>query len=298
VIAFGTPITDPEAYSRYARPGIERVAEPDSEVYAFAAVGSISRGFNLVLDAAAGREDLEALVLVHQDVEIADPEICPTVRAVLSDPGVAAIGPVGAVGATSIAWWEGEISAAPVTHRYQEHGGGEMPAYSFKPHASVPAEVDTLDGSLLVLSPWAVRDVRFDEGLALGHGYDLDFCRQLTAAGKRLLTAGIRTVHHRPLELIAKDDLWIEAHMQFAAKWDDASSEWKDRARRAEAEREAARTIAYSTASKMDARALPLERELDELESTLSWRLTRPLRELNLRRRRRAQRQPSSLTPL
>ena len=48
-----------------------------------------------------------------------------------------------------------------------------------------PAEVDTLDGQLLVLSPWAVRNVRFDESLLLGHGYDLDFCLQVRAAGRK-----------------------------------------------------------------------------------------------------------------
>ena len=39
---------------------------------------------------------------------------------------------------------------------------------------------------------------------------------------------------------------------------------WKRRARRAEAEREAARAVAFSDELKLDARVLELERELDE----------------------------------
>ena len=51
-------------------------AEPDSEILANAASGSIFRSYNLLLDMAAERDDLEALVLAHQDAEIQDPDFC------------------------------------------------------------------------------------------------------------------------------------------------------------------------------------------------------------------------------
>src|SRR5436309_718918 len=156
MIAFGSSMTDPEAYRRYARPGIELAAEHDSEVYAFAAAGSICRSYNLLLDTAATRENLDALVIVGQEVEIADP------------------------------------------------------------------------------------------------------------------------------------DLWIEAHIKVAEKWngrmpgvDVGEVQWKQRARRAEAEREVARTAAYSTASRFDARVVPLERALEDMTDSLSWRITTPLRRMN-----------------
>ena len=53
-----------------------------------AAAGSIFRSYNLILDAAAAREDLEALVLVHQDAELADPDFCAKLRRALADPDV------------------------------------------------------------------------------------------------------------------------------------------------------------------------------------------------------------------
>ena len=62
-------------------------------------------------------------------------------------------------------------------------------------------EVDTLDGFLLVLSPWAVRNIRFDEALGEFHGYDLDFCLQVREAGRKVVTADFRAIHHRPLEM-------------------------------------------------------------------------------------------------
>lgn len=292
MIAFGCAMEDPEAYRRFALPGLERAAEPGSEVYAIAAVGPIARGYNLLLDAAARHDDLEALVLVNQRLEITDADLAAKVRSALADDPVAVAGPIGATGVTSIAWWEGAVSSAPVTHRYTDFGGGEMEAYSFVPRTPAPAEVETLDGLLLALSPWAVRNLRFDEALTLGIGFDLDFCLQARAEGRRVCTADLRCTYHGPLELVSDHDMWIEAHMKVAAKWEGRDpglppreADWRHRARVAEAEREAARTVAYSTASRVDAEAIPRERELERLESTLSWRLTEPLRRLNERRR-------------
>ncbi len=68
--------------------------------------------------------------------------------------------------------------------------------------------------------------------------------------------------------------------------------DWKRRARRAEAEREAARSIAYGSALTLDARTLVFERELRWTEATLSWRITQPLRRLNHWRRSRNGAQP------
>ena len=131
MIAFGAAITRPEPYERYAEPGIRRAAEPGSAILAFAAVGPIARTYNLILDAAAERDDLEALVLVHPHLEIADPDFCATVRRTLRDPAVGVAGCVGAAGVRSIAWWEGVVSAGRMVHRYGEHGGGDLEAYSW-----------------------------------------------------------------------------------------------------------------------------------------------------------------------
>ena len=58
-------------------------------------------------------------------------------------------------------------------------------------------EVDTLDGFLLVISPWVVHNIRFDESLGmLLHGYDFDFCLQVRDAGRKVVTSDFRAVHH------------------------------------------------------------------------------------------------------
>jgi Glycosyltransferase like family len=292
LIAFGAAIRGAEAYTRYAQPGVRFASEPDSKVFAYASIEPIARTYNLILDAAAASEDLEALVLVHPHTEIIDESFGAKIRRALADPDVGAVSSAGATGVRSIAWWEGSVVSGPVRHVYEEHGGGEVPALSWTQRQPPPAEVEALDGQLLVLSPWAVRNLRFDETLLLGHGFDLDFSLQIRRAGRKLMVADLRLAHHRSLELISDVEVWVEAHIRVAQKWGDAlhgpvedEAAWKRRARRAEAQRESARTVAFSELMKLDARVLELEHALEEKTGSASWKATAPLRALNRLRR-------------
>jgi hypothetical protein len=297
MIAFGSPVTAPEIYERCAKPGIDRVAEPDSRVFAFRAMSSIFRSYNVILEQAAPLEDLEALVLLHQDAEIVDPDFCAKVRAIFSDPDVAVAGCIGAIGVRSIAWWEGSVTWASFIHRYAEYGGGDLPGFAWDVENRLPyarlGEVDVVDGFLMVLSPWAVRNVRFDESLGALHGYDLDFCLQVRKAGRKVVTAELRAVHNHSLELISDADGWVDAHVRIADKWErempgigDGPTDWKLRARRAEAEAEAARAAAASKQLQLDAREREFAHILSETTSSIGWRLTEPLRLLNRVRRK------------
>ena len=105
-------------------------------------------------------------------------------------------------------------------HRYYEHGGGELEGYGWARPAAPLGEVDAVDGFLLVLSPWAVRNVRFDETLPTGHGFDVDYCLQVREAGRKVVTADLRAIHHRTLELVSDFEIWVEGHIQLAEKWD------------------------------------------------------------------------------
>lgn len=292
MIAFGVVVTEPDAYERYSEPGVRLAAEPDSQVFAFATSGTMGHGCNLLLDAAAAHEDLEALVLLHPHTEIADAGFCAKVRAALEDPAVAVAGCAGASRLRTLAWWEAQASVGQIVQRYNESGGGEVPAFAWAQPSPPPDDVDAVDGLLLVLSPWAVRNVRFDEGLQLGFGYDLDYCLQARARGHRVVTFDAAVIQHRSVELIEDVELWVEGHIAFAEKWDaelagadGVAGESRLRARRAEAEREAARAVTYFRRLALDARVAQMRAQVDEAISTVSWRATAPLRDLNLWRR-------------
>jgi Glycosyltransferase like family len=294
MIVFACAVREPEAYRDHAGPGLELAAGPGCEVDVVAAMSSLCASYNLLLDRAARRERLEALIVVQENVELADPRFCENVRTALANPDVAVVGCAGATRVEGAAWWDGDITCGQVIHRYREYGGGELDAFAWAPTGAPPAEVDTVAGFLLVLAPWAVRSLRFDERLQLGTGFDVDYCARARQAGKKVVAADLRVIHHHRLELIGEPEAWIEAHVQLADKWDGRlpgapprPADWKQRARLAEAERDAARTEVFSNHSRLEAELLPLDRELTRMTSTPGWRLTAPLRQLNALRKRR-----------
>jgi hypothetical protein len=299
MIAFGSSITKPDVYERCAAAGFRLAGEPDTQVLAYPAAGSIFRSYNLLLDKARELDDLEALVLVHQDGEIVDPEFCAKLRAALADPEVAIVGCAGATGQPSIAWWEGAVTWASFAHRYEEFGGGEIAAMTFpggdNPTFARPGEVDAIDGVLIAMSAWAVRELRFDESFGgLLHGYDFDICAQARAAGRKVMTADLRLLHHHSIKLIDDIDDWVQAYIKVAEKWSAENgdeSAWREMALRAQAESAAARLLGgmadlvrkAQVAQDAEYRAA-LERELEEMRSSASWRITAPLRALGRRR--------------
>ncbi|HTX30990.1 MAG TPA: glycosyltransferase [Solirubrobacteraceae bacterium] len=290
MIAFGCSIISPDAYVQYAEPGLERVRESDSRILAHAAANSIARGLNVMMERAAALDGLEALVVVHQDVEIVDPEFCAKVRAALRDPAVGVVGCVGALGTRDMAWWDGRLSWTSAPYRYSEFGGGELDWIDDGSAASrAPGEVDSLYGVVLVLSPWAVQNLRLDESIGLLHGYDFDLCHQARAAGRKVLAADLKVVHHHELELIGQVEMWVEAHMRMAATLgagpsagEDEEAYWKARARRAEADAAAARLLAASRLLQAGATMQVQERGLETVLGSRSWKLTQPLRRAGL----------------
>ncbi len=297
MIAFGSSITSPETYERCARKGMRLAAEPDSEMLAQPAAGSIFTTYNQILDRAAARDDLDALVLLHQDAEIVDPDFCRKLRRALADPEVGVVGCVGAIGVRSIAWWEGSVTWASFVHRYLELGGGEFPSLSWNgdelpPYARL-GEVDTVDGFVLGLSPWTVRTIRFDESLGQAlHGYDFDFCLQVREAGRKVVTEDFKVVHHHSLELASDLEPWVQGHMRVAEKWDGrmpgvgvAPGDWNQRARQAEADAAAARSAAIATELQTRARAKQHGQLLKQVTDSTSWRITAPLRRLSALRK-------------
>jgi Glycosyltransferase like family len=220
-------------------------------------------------------------VLLHQDVELVDEDFAERTRQALADPDVAIVGCAGAIGVRSIAWWQGALTWAGLTHRYQEYGGGDFPAISWRPE-TVPAyaetgEVDSIDGFVMVLSPWAVRNLRFDESLGKLHGYDFDICMQAKAAGRKVATADFRAIHHHSLELVQEPETWIQTYIRLAEKWEallpKTGAEPKARALRAEAEAACARAIMVAHQMRHTA----IERQLARVEEEL--RMTRDLYE-------------------
>ena len=185
MIAFGICVGSEERLERCALAGLRRVSEPDSPVATSRDNDSIFTAYNEMLDAFGDDERLEALVLLHEDVEILDRAFCDKIRSVLSEPRVAIAGVIGARNVTSLKWWDGDgCGRVRESRGVVDLGRGRH-------------DVDVVDGLLLALSPWAVRNLRFDDANFCGfHGYDVDICFQARAAGMRVVIEDIDVMHH------------------------------------------------------------------------------------------------------
>jgi GT2 family glycosyltransferase len=209
VIAFGSAITSPETYERFALPGIRRVQEPDSPLLSRSGYDSIQRPYNEILDEAAALDDLEALVLVHQDLELTDRGFLANMRRLLAQPGVGVVGMAGARAISGLGWWEGEV-----------YGGCFAPGFSGR-FSIGSHEVEMVDGALLVLAPWVVRTIRFDETFSSDfHGYDVDFCLQARAAGGRVIVTDIGYHHDWTKDPGDDRERWTAASIRLSRKWE------------------------------------------------------------------------------
>jgi hypothetical protein len=216
MIAFGTAISDPATYAAVALPGIERAAEPDSRVLTRTGL-RIRDAYNEMLEQAAALPGLEALVLLHQDLELTDGSLPRRVRRLFADPGV---GLAGSLGARNV-----------VLHRWlasRELYGAVFAPGLERRFSSGPREVEGVDGALLMLAPWVVRGLRFGELAGSGfHGYDVDISMRVRAHGGRVLCEDVPHYHHRAPA--ADHRAQAGAGVALAQAWDPAlrPREWE-----------------------------------------------------------------------
>jgi GT2 family glycosyltransferase len=213
MIVFGVAVSDEQQLGEWALPGIERVAEPDSRVITQRGFDSVQVPYNRILDEAARIPDLEAVILLHQDTEIDDPLLLRKLRHALADPRVAVVGPIGGSNVSSIAWWEGTSFGRVIAPNV----GLDRMIHSTTPFGWHLVEV--IDGLMLALSPWAAREVRFDERFAQHfHGYDVDYCFQVRQRGRQCLVGPLQAIHYGTWKA-ERSASWIEAELSWQRKW-------------------------------------------------------------------------------
>jgi hypothetical protein len=221
MIAFATAVTDRRLYETIALPGIQRVAEPDSPVLTREGRDSIQRPYNEMLDEAAELSGIEALVLLHQDVELEDEALCGRIRRAFRDRRVGLFGVLGARVSKLHRWLSpDEVLGMAIG---PEHLGPEWLRLSIGPQ-----EVDMVDGAVLVLAPWVIRGLRFDETLPGGfHGYDVDISMRVRAHGGKVICEDVECRHHAVVKL--DFEAQRDAGLRLARMWDPTlrPSEWR-----------------------------------------------------------------------
>ena len=138
-----------ERYRAVALPSIERVASPDDILLTESGERGICNAYNRLIERARSEPSCEALVLLHDDCEIVDGNFRAKAIANCSRTGVGVTGVVGGKGLRDLAWWRGRGTAGAVfeTRGYISEGSRQ-------------ADVDAVDGLLMILSPEAFRNSR------------------------------------------------------------------------------------------------------------------------------------------
>jgi hypothetical protein len=203
VVAYGCCVGSPEKFNRYVEPRTrERI------VVTLAQQTSIAQAYNEILSAYRTMR-VDAVVLQHDDLEIVDPDAeAKFLDALAADPEIALVGVAGGYGVGSLAWW----NANTIGHQEIEPGlldFGQRTGY-----------VDLLEGSVLVFSPWAVQNLRFDERFVGFHGYD-DVAMIAASHGMKSYVADVDTFHHVQLGFKSQEsaEAWAEADRLFREKW-------------------------------------------------------------------------------
>jgi hypothetical protein len=212
VIVFGTCVGYPDKLAAHAAPGLVR--SMGAEAYTHITYDSNGKDifpvYAGIIQAAKDMPDVEALALMHDDLEFQDVELAAKIRAAFSDPDVAILGLIGSRGAKGLAWWEGERAGRVTDLTYGLHDFGfDAPA------------VESIDGMLVVLSPWAIANLKL-HGLGYEgfHGYADELCAQARDAGKKTVVVDIKALHHSRGGYAGGEDSFRRAEQYFLARRD------------------------------------------------------------------------------
>jgi GT2 family glycosyltransferase len=183
VIVVGCCVGPGGRYERIAGPALHRVLRPQDEVVLVEGATSITAAYNSVLARARAADSCEGVLLIHDDLELGGPQVRDQLVQALHEPGVGLVGVVGGRDLAWGKWWSGRALAGHVVDRLGDRVLGPL-----------HADVDAVDGCLLLVAPAALH-LDFDVvGFPAFHGYDVDFSLQVRDAGLRVVT---RPVEHR-----------------------------------------------------------------------------------------------------
>lgn len=200
-IAFGSCVGSWEKLQQWVIP---RVSGP---LLGLSGQTSIAVAYNAILDAYQNM-DFEAVVLLHDDLEITDQRAEEVFLSALAEDNVGLVGVAGGSDLHGLGWWNVE----PVGHQRTDAMN-----IDFGPRSG---DVDILEGSLLVFSPYAAKTFRFDTRLSGFHGYD-EISKQVTNAGLRVVVVDVDTYHHNAMGFKSEQSHqeWLQGDRFYREKW-------------------------------------------------------------------------------
>lgn len=205
-LLFGTCVGSWEKYNTYVAP---QAVKHTAVCTRFDQATNISTVYNDILTVARDKLPIDVLVLLHDDLEIVDDDLREKIEKAFTDEDVVLIGVAGGRGVHGLTWWD----HSPIGHQWL---GDQLIDFTQR-----EGEVDGLEGSIMILSRWAIENLTFDESFGGFYGYDCDLPQQVVRAGKKVKVVDIDTVHHSQLgfKTPALRLQFGETNSKFKAKW-------------------------------------------------------------------------------
>jgi Glycosyltransferase like family len=200
-IGYGCCVGTWDKFHRYVEPRIYS----ERPIITASNQTSISVAYNAILDGFRVY-DLDAVILLHDDLEMIDPQTEEKVlQAFWANTDAALVGVAG--GGSSMSWW----NVQPIGHQWTD---SKLIDFGMR-----QGDVHMIEGSFMAFSPWAIQELRFDERYEF-LGYD-DVCLHAKAAGKRVIVADIDTHHHSTLGYKSESVrlMWERSEVIFNEKW-------------------------------------------------------------------------------
>jgi len=201
VVAYGCCVGSWHKFNQWVQPSLR-----GKPLYALGGQTSIARAYNSILDACAGR-GYDALVLQHDDLEILTPDAEKIFLEALGDRRVALVGVAGS-DLASMHWWNGNTLGHQLTDSGLLDFGQRW------------GDALMIEGSIMVLSPVMIENLRFDTRYPGFLGYD-DVCLTVSDWGFRSVVVDVDTHHHSTVgiksDAVASD--WQQTEELFNKKW-------------------------------------------------------------------------------
>ncbi len=195
-------------YDQVAGPAIDKIAVPDDLILVEDGSEGIAIAYNRIIDRARLEPECQALVLLHDDLEIVDSNFRAKLLGSLRETDVGLVGVIGGARLSSLAWWEARdrFGAAFESRGLIEFGRGYH-------------DVDAVDGMMLAIAPVAFTNFVFDSArFPAFHGYDIDYCFQVRSAGLRVRVVPLSLVHRTKTGL-GDRKAFLDANQLLTEKW-------------------------------------------------------------------------------
>ncbi len=214
MILFATRYASKKKLETHCLPGVRASVHEDYAHYLCESTSEdIFPTLQSFIEWARAKRDAEALVLLHDDLELRDSHLAEKVRKIVADPSIAVAGVIGARDVKSLYWWEG-------SPRFGHVVDGLHGLYDWGFEGKNLCDVDSVDGMLLVLTPWAISNLNLAGlGYCGLHGYSEELCFQARAAGKRVVVAPLDVMHHTKGGVASEPEAWHRSNEIFQRRW-------------------------------------------------------------------------------